>query len=935
MVTVRVFARRLAPVVFLIGCLATLEGAAGPPSQAARASNDLAATGLSVEYFVNPLGVDSRVPRFGWRLETSARATVQAAYQIQVSENIEQLRRGRTLLWDTGRIATGESTQREYEGRALASRTRYFWRVRVWDAGGRASPWSEPAWWETGLLDPTDWTARWIGPAWDEDTSVPQPSPLLRREFAVRGRVRSARAYVTSQGLYELHLNGRRVGDRLFTPGWTSYGKRIQYQTYDVTELLRPGGNAVGAILGDGWFRGDVGWGRKRNVYGSRLALLLQIEIRYEDGRAETVASDDQWKASTGPIVASDIYDGETYDATREMPGWAAAGFDDRTWTRVTVRASAPPVVLAASPAPPVVRTEEVKPIAILDTPAGETVFDFGQIMTGFVRLAVKGPAKTTVTLRHAEILDQKGNLYTANLRGADQTDRYTLRGDEAGEVFEPRFTFHGFRYVALSGYPGTPTLDTLTGIVVHSNAARTGRLETSNGRLNRLQQNIVWSQRGNFLDVPTDCPQRDERLGWTGDAQVFARTAAFNMGVAGFFTKWLRDLASDQRPSGAVPHVVPDALGGDGDANAGAVGWGDAAVVVPWTVYRVYGDRRVLAEQYPSMKAWVDYGLGQAGPGLIWRTGSQFGDWLSYRGEDANMAEPVTDPDFLATAYLAHSAGLMARAARVIGQVEDAARYEELVGSIRRAFQREFVTEAGRVGDDTQTAYVLALAFGLLPAALEAEAVSRLVIDIERHKTHLTTGFLGTPELAHVLTRYGRLDVAYALLYQDTYPSWLYPLTRGATTIWERWDGIRPSGAFQDPGMNSFNHYAYGAIGDWMYRVIGGIDLDDEVPGYKRIRLRPRPGGDLTFARAELDTLYGRVVCAWALDEGRFTMTIDVPPNASAEVTLPRATLAEVTETGRPLAEASGVTSPRQTADGVTLDVGSGHYAFAAPYRR
>ena len=330
----------------------------------------------------------------------------------------------------------------------------------------------------------------------------------------------------------------------------------------------------------------------------------------------------------------------------------------------------------------------------------------------------MKGPAKTTVTLRHAEILDQKGNLYTANLRGADQTDRYTLRGDEAGEVFEPRFTFHGFRYVALSGYPGTPTLDTLTGIVVHSDVARTGRFETSNGRLNRLQQNIVWSQRGNFLDVPTDCPQRDERLGWTGDAQVFARTAAFNMGVAGFFTKWLRDLASDQRLSGAVPHVVPDALGGDGDANAGAVGWGDAAVVVPWTVYRVYGDRRVLAEQYPSMKAWVDYGLGQAGPGLIWRTGSQFGDWLSYRGEDANMAEPVTDPDFLATAYLAHSAGLLARAARVIGRAEEASRYEALVGSIRRAFQREFVTEAGRVGDDTQTAYVLALAFGLLPAS-------------------------------------------------------------------------------------------------------------------------------------------------------------------------------------------------------------------------
>lgn len=881
--------------------------AAAPPS----------VTNLRTEYKVNPIGIDIRTPRLSWQLASGERGVVQAAYQIQVAED----EAFKSILWDSGRVPEDRSIHVPYAGPALLSGKRYHWRVRVWEGSGQVSDWSAPAFWEMGLLSPADWKAKWITPDWDEDTTKSQPSPMLRGVFRIGKPVRSARAYATSLGLYELHLNGARVGDQLFTPGWTSYRKRLQYQTYDITAQLRQGENVIGVILGDGWYRGYLGWRDRRNTYGDRLAALVQLQITFTDGSTQTVITDESWRASTGPILASDIYMGETYDARLEKSGWSAPGYDASGWRGVRVLEHSKEILIAPE-GPPVRRIEEIRPVKILRTPAGETVVDMGQNMVGWVRLKVRGPAGTTVTLRHAEVLDKEGNFYTANLRGARQTVRYTLRGD-GEEVFEPHFTFQGFRYVAVDGFPGELPLEALTGIVIHSDMRVTGRFETSNPLLNQLQHNIVWGQKGNFLDVPTDCPQRDERLGWTGDAQVFSRTAAFNMDVAAFFTKWLADLAADQNPDGKVPHVIPDVLGG-----AASAAWADAATIVPWNMYTVYGDTRLLERQYPSMKAWVEYMRRTAGSSYLWNTGQHFGDWLAFATTRSDYPGATTGKDLIATAFYAHSTELLARTAAVLGRQDDARFYGALADRVKQAFVREFVTANGRVGENTQTAYALALQFELIPESMRLEAARRLVADIDLHG-HLTTGFVGASYLTHVLTRYGRLDVAYRLLNREAYPSWLYPVKQGATTIWERWDGIRPDGTFQDPGMNSFNHYAYGAIGDWMYRVVAGLDAAPDGPGYKHILIHPRPGGGLTSARATLETMYGTAASGWRLKDGRFELDALVPPNAHATIRIPNATLERVTESGRPLKEAPGLRNPRQDGADVVVEAGSGDYRF------
>jgi alpha-L-rhamnosidase len=895
--------------------------------RAAAAEAPVRVVGLRTEYKDDPIGIDVRKPRFGWRLESDARSVVQSAYEIRVT------RAGREAVWDSGRVASDASTERVYEGPALRSGEAYAWQVRVWDGGGRASAWSAPASWEMGLALPSDWKASWIEPTLPEDKAKAGPSPLLRREFALRGKVARARAYVTSHGLYELELNGRRVGDQLFTPGWTSYKKRLQYQVYDVTPLLQDGKNAVGVVLGDGWYRGELmGFAGRRNVYGDSLAALVQIDVAYSDGRRESVVSDGQWKSATGPILMSEIYAGETYDARLEKPGWARPGFDDRDWKPVRV-ADYGKETLVASTGPPVRRIEELRPVKVFKTPGGDTVVDMGQNMVGWPKLMVQGPAGTTVTLRHAEVLDKDGNFYTANLRTAQETVRYTLKGG-GPETFEPHFTFFGGRYVAVDGYPGELTTDSLRGVVIHSELPAGGAFETSSALLNQLQHNIRWGQKGNFLDVPTDCPQRNERMGWTGDAQAFARTAAFNFDVASFYTKWLRDLAADQYANGSVPHVIPDALTREGNAAAGAAGWADAAVIIPWTVYLSYGDTRILEEQYPSMTRWVEYVRGRAGDGLIWKGDFQFGDWLAYTApssEARSYPGATTSKDLIATAFFAHSADLVARTARVLGRGDDAARYADLFAKVKAAFRDEFVSGRGRVGDASQTAYVLALHFDLLPEDLRPLAARRLAEEVRTRK-HLTTGFLGTPYLCHVLSRYGYLDEAYLLLNREEYPSWLYPVKQGATTIWERWDGQKPDGSFQDASMNSFNHYAYGAIGEWMYRVMAGIDLDEAAPGYKHVLIQPRPGGGVTSVSASHETPYGRVMSAWTRTDTRFELGVAVPPNTKATVRLPGATLASVTEGDGPLAEGNGITAPRQDGGDVVVELGSGRYRFAYP---
>jgi alpha-L-rhamnosidase len=617
----------------------------------------------------------------------------------------------------------------------------------------------------------------------------------------------------------------------------------------------------------------------------------------------------------------SDIYNGEIYDARQEKLGWDTAGYDDNDWCGVRQLDHTKEIVVAQD-GPFIRRHEELQPARIFHSPKGQTILDFGQNMVGWIQLRVRGPVGTTITLRHAEVLDQQGNLYTENLRRADQTTRYTLKGlTDADEVFEPHFTFQGFQYVAVEGFPGEPTLDNFSGVVVHSDTPSTGTFECSNPLINQLQHNIVWGQKGNFVDVPTDCPQRDERLGWTGDTQVFIRTACFNMNVPTFFTKWLRDLSVDQR-NGSVPHVVPDLIAKTGlgelgdEAGSGAAAWGDAAVICPWTIYLCYGDTRLLAEQYESMTAWVNYIHSRTDGDYIWRKDFQFGDWLDYRGQDDRLPTPVTNYELIGTAFFAYSADLLAKAARVLGKTAEAERYDDLANKVKAAFNDEFVTPAGRVGPNTQTAYLLALHFDLLPEAMRPLAVERLVAEIEQEQYHLTTGFVGTPYLCHVLSRYGHTDVAYKLLNQEDYPSWLYPVKQGATTIWERWDGIKPDGSFQDAGMNSFNHYAYGAIGEWLYRVVAGIELDPAQPGYKHIILRPQPGGGLTQAAGRLKTLYGELVSQWAIEDDTFEWTVVVPPNTTATVHLPPEKGGTITRNG-------------QAVSGLVHEVGAGEYRF------
>ena len=873
---------------------------------------------LKVDYKTNPVGIDNPGPRLSWIIQSDQMNTLQESYEIRIATDPDNLKRGRQLLWESGRVESPQSIHVEYTGPEPKSFQRIYWQVRIWDNHGKRSPWSEVAFWETGLLKDKSWEARWISPTWEEDPQKSMPSPFLRKEFSVGKPVEQARLYITSHGLYQVHMNGRRIGDAEFTPGWTSYDTRLQYQTYDVTGQLKKDVNVIGIILGDGWFRGNLGWVDNRNHWGSRLAALAELRITYTDGTVEVIGSDQSWKATTGPILESDIYNGEVYDANLELTGWDKSGYDDSDWSGVEVR-QIPYEILIAPEGPPVRVVNELKPLTI-ERVGSDWRIDMGQNMVGWIRISVEGKQGHVITLKHAEVLDKEGNMYYDNLRAARATNTYTLKGGGT-EVFEPHFTFQGFRYVQISGYPGELTADKITGRVIHSDMQPAGTFACSDSLINQLQHNIVWGLKGNFLDVPTDCPQRDERLGWTGDAQVFAPTACFNMQAATFYIKWLKDVAADQEPDGRIPNVVPDMLN-----SGGATGWADVGVVIPWVLYLNYGDLNVLETQYESMKMWIKYMESRAGEDYIWQEPDwHWGDWLAYDASQSDYMGAYTTKDLLATAYYSYSSRLVAKTASLLGKESDARYYNELSDIVRDAFNREFVTPNGRLVSHTQTAYTLALAFDLLDEETALKSAAHLARDVEQFG-HITTGFLGTPLISLTLTDYGYNELAYMLLNRKEYPSWLYPVTMGATTIWERWDGQKPDSTFQTPGMNSFNHYAYGAIGKWLYQVVAGIEIDEAHPGYKHFFINPRPGGGLTSARASHESMYGTIVSGWELREGDLEMEVEVPVNTGASIHVP-GTPGQIEVNGVPLTE--GEMEYVESDEGIWLEAGSGKYKF------
>lgn len=871
---------------------------------------------LTCEYRSEYLGLDTRHPRFSWWIEDERPGAAQSAYRIQVAQ-VEAAANepsgasfeAKSIVWDSGEVRSDNTVLLGYAGSALASRTRYCARVAICDQKAAWSAWSDPCVFETAFLDPAEWSASWIGPSDEEawlDTPAHRqaPAPHLRRGFSLTAPVMSARLYIAARGLAAASINGREVSDDVLIPGWTDFGERAQYLTYDVTDLLSEGDNAIGVVLGDGWYCGRIARVNDgRRLYGARPQLLCELHIQHDDGSESLIASDERWSWSGGAIVASDLYDGEQYDARLEHAGWdTASGGGD--WQQVRVVGSATggydgsgSTLLDAKVVPPVRRIQEITPIAQSEVEPGKHIFDVGQNIVGWARIRLTGTAGQQITLRFAEMLNADGTLYTENLRSAKATDTYTCARD--GEfVWEPRFTFHGFRYIELSGASHAPAADRVTGIVAHNALSRTGEFECSHELVNRLHSNIQWGQRGNYLEAPTDCPQRDERLGWTGDAQVFLPTATFGMNVAPFFVKWQRDLLDAQFPNGVIPMVAPIARYIDSvEENDGGPAWSDAVVICPWTIHERYGDRRIIETHFASMQRFV-HSMLERSRALIRSDeflvpSGGFGDWVSM---DAPEGSPIgaTPKDLIGTAYFAHSVKLLGRMAQLLGKDREVVRLRDLHRRILEAFRGEYVTPAGRVLGDTQTAYAVALAFDLLPESLRQAAVDRLVAQLERRGWKLDTGFVGTPLLCPVLTRFGRVDIAYKLLLQEEFPSWLYTVNQGATTMWERWNSYTIEHGFGPVGMNSFNHYAYGSIGDWIYGTVAGLRVDMSEPGEPPIRIAPKPGFGIDSARAVLATPFGEATSSWETVDRVVRLSVTIPANASARVEID-AGLAEI----------------------------------------
>ncbi|RSN71961.1 alpha-L-rhamnosidase [Actinomadura sp. WAC 06369] len=887
----------------------------------------LAPYGLRCEHLAEPLGIDERSPLLSWRLASGRRGDTPASCRVLVRDE------DGATVWESGEIADPAAVAVRYAGAPLEPRTRYRWQVAVTAADGARGEAS--SWFETGRFGAADWRASWI--AHDPDAldvvDAPEEGELALADHGLSPAVRlrrpfdapdappvRARLYVTARGLYEMRINGRRVGDHELAPGWTDYRDRVDYQTYDVTELIGAGENVLAATLADGWWSGFVGFDPRRlgAHYGSFPQLLAELHLDHADGRREVIGTDTSWWTRRSPLRYADLLKGECLDLRRETPGWDRPGFAAADWLPALVTGTDRDL-LTASVAPPVRAVRELAPRGVTRVGDERHLVDFGQNFAGRVRLTLRDPAPgARVVVRHAEVLDENGALYTDNLRTAEATD-VLIGGGSGGEVvFEPRFTYHGFRYAEVTGLAELRSTD-ITGVVLHSDTPWTGDFACSDPDVERLHANIAWGQRSNFVSVPTDCPQRDERLGWLADAQVFLPTACLNADVAAFFEGWLREVRGAQSPDGCFTNVAPRLAG---VADQGAPGWGDAGVLLPWHLYRTYGDERFLERNLDAMCAWVDF-VHRHNPDLVWRNrvGPHFADWL---------APTPTPRDVVACAYFARSAELTARAAGVLGRDGLATKYRTLAAHIRKTFNERFVSPDGGIEGDTQTGYLLALAFDLLPEDLVPRAAGRLAELVEAAGPGPRTGFLGVGLLAPVLDGIGRPDLAHALLRRTDPPSWLYPLRQGATTVWERWDGYTPEHGFRAAAMNSFNHYALGSVGEWLYQGVAGLAQAPDSTGYRELLIRPRPGG-LEWARAAYESVRGTVRAAWSRTDGELRLEVGVPPGATATVHVPTGDPASVREGGTPVADAAGVTVLGTGPGTLLCRVTSGDYRFTA----
>lgn len=871
---------------------------------------------LKADYLVNPIGI-TKPPQFGWVIESDKSGVMQKTYQLQIATDSDF----QTIIYDSGVVESDQSAHVVAAGLQLSSSSSYYWRVQITD-GEEESSWSQTASFTAALLSNEEWKGQFVSAETKADADNSKGT-RLRRNFAVKSDIAKAIVHSTALGLYKLYINGSQVSGDELAPGWTSYSKHLLYQTYDVTHLVQSGENAIGAMLGAGWYKGLMGFAGLRNNYGEQTAFLCQLEITYTDGSQEMIVTDSSWKGADSPVLFSEIYDGEIYDARLEEEGWHSADYDDHAWRFVEI-VDYDKSVLTSQAGSKVKQLDRIPAKEIIITPQGDTVINFGQNLTGWVRFKVKGEAGDKVVLNHFEVLDADGNVYLANLRKAKQTIDYTLKGG-AEEFYHPNFTFQGFQYIKVAAYPGEIKLENFEAVAVHSEMTPLGSFETSNKDINQLHHNIVWGMKGNFVDVPTDCPQRDERLGWTGDAQIFCRTASYLMDTYTFFSKWLKDVKADQTPEGGVPHVVPDIVSGRADndwllgqGSHSAAAWADVAVIMPWTMYLMYGDTRILEEQYDSMKAWIDF-MQEHSENGIWNYKLQFGDWVALDAEEGSYFG-ATPTDLVATAYYAYSTKLFSKIAKVLGNSQDYDKYSRLYTEIEGTFQREFFKPDGSMTARTQTAHIVALYFNLTPEKFKQQTIDTLIELLKEKDGHLVTGFVGTPYFCHALSQNGHLKEAYELLLKDDFPSWLYQVKAGATTVWEHWDGIKPDGTMWSPDMNSFNHYAYGAIGEWLYRVVAGIEADETKAGYKHSIIQPHFGGDLEFVNASYTTVYGDIAVSWKVDGNTVHMEVTVPHNTTASIVL---------EQAQSVSEANGLSFAKEH-QGFTAQVGSGQYRFS-----